>query len=178
MRGGDREAEFREYVVADRSRLMRTAMLLTAGDAYTAEDLVQTACTRVYVHWHRIRHEGAGPYAHRILVNAFLDERRRAGRHPEVVTAETFEPRHPEQTDPVDTLVVRKALLELAPKQRAVLVLRYFEDLDVASCARILECTEGTVKSQTAKALKRLKDLMADDPVTDPATGSTEKWTT
>ena len=68
---------------------MRTAMLLTAGDVHTAEDLVQTACTRVYVHWHRIRHEGAGPYAHRILVNAFLDERRRAGRHPEVVTAET-----------------------------------------------------------------------------------------
>jgi RNA polymerase sigma-70 factor (sigma-E family) len=172
MRGGDREAEFREYILADRSRLMRTAMLLTAGDVHTAEDLVQTACTRVYVHWHRIRHEGAGPYAHRILVNAFLDERRRAGRHPEVVTAETFEPRISEQTDPVDTLAVRKALLELAPRQRAVLVLRYFEDLDVSSCARILECTEGTVKSQTAKALKRLKDLMADDPATDPATGS------
>jgi len=120
MRGGDREAEFREYLIADRTRLMRTAMLLTAGDVHTAEDLVQTACTRVYVHWHRIRHEGAGPYAHRILV------------------------------------------------------LRYFEDLDVATCARILECTEGTVKSQTAKALKRLKDLMAEepDPATDPATGS------
>ena len=54
---------------------MRTALLLTAGDVHTAEDLVQTACTRVYVHWHRIKHEGAGPYAHRVLVNAFLDER-------------------------------------------------------------------------------------------------------
>jgi RNA polymerase sigma-70 factor (sigma-E family) len=167
MRGGDREVEFREYVLADRSRLMRTAMLLTAGDLHTAEDLVQTACTRVYLHWHRIRHEGAGPYAHRILVNAFLDERRRAGRRPEVMTAETIEPRLADAVDPLDMLSVREALLELAPRQRAVLVLRYLQDLDVATCARILECTEGTVKSQTAKALKRLKDLMID-----PATGS------
>ena len=167
MRGGDREVEFREYVLADRSRLMRTAMLLTAGDLHTAEDLVQTACTRVYLHWRRIRHDGAGPYAHRILVNAFLDERRRAARHPEVVTAETFEPRLADEADPADMLAVRDALLELAPRQRAVLVLRYFEDLDIATCARILECTEGTVKSQTSKALKRLKDLMID-----PTTGS------
>jgi RNA polymerase sigma factor (sigma-70 family) len=72
----------------------------------------------------------------------------------------------------VDTLAVRRALLELAPRQRAVLVLRYFQDLDVASCARILDCTEGTVKSQTAKALKRLKDLMSEEEA-DPATGST-----
>jgi RNA polymerase sigma-70 factor (sigma-E family) len=172
MRGGDREAEFREYVLADRTRLLRTALLLTAGDVHTAEDLVQTACTRVYVHWHRIRHEGAGPYAHRILVNAFLDERRRSGRHPEVMTAEPFEPREPDVTDHADLLAVRSALLDLAPRQRAVLVLRYFQDLDVATCARILECTEGTVKSQTAKALKRLKDLMADDQASDPATGS------
>jgi RNA polymerase sigma factor (sigma-70 family) len=146
---------------------MRTAMLLTAGDSHTAEDLVQTTCTRVYLHWRRIRHDGAGPYAHRILVNAFLDERRRAARHPEVVTAETFEPRLADEVDPADMLAVRDALLELAPRQRAVLVLRYFEDLDIATCARILECTEGTVKSQTSKALKRLKDLMID-----PTTGS------
>ncbi|GAB3835527.1 SigE family RNA polymerase sigma factor [Kribbella italica] len=172
MRGGDREAEFREYVLADRTRLLRTAMLLTAGDVHTAEDLVQTACTRVYVHWHRIRHEGAGPYAHRILVNAFLDERRRAGRHPEVMTADPLEPREPDVTDHADLMAVRSALLDLAPRQRAVLVLRYFQDLDVATCARILECTEGTVKSQTAKALKRLKDLMADDQASGPATGS------
>lgn len=165
MRGGDREAEFREYVLADRTRLMRTALLLTAGDVYTAEDLVQITLTKVYVHWWRIHSEGAGPYAHRILVNAFLDERRRAGRRPELVTAEV-EPPPVDQVDTADLLSVRRALLELAPRQRAVLVLRYFQDLDVATCARILECTEGTVKSQTAKALKRLRTVM-----TDPTTG-------
>jgi RNA polymerase sigma factor (sigma-70 family) len=87
-----------------------------------------------------------------------------------VVTAETLEPRLSDEADPVDTLAVRGALLDLAPRQRAVLVLRYFQDLDVATCARILECTEGTVKSQTAKALKRLKELMSEE--TDRTTGS------
>lgn len=172
MRGGDRETEFRDYVAGDRTRLMRTAMLLTAGDVHTAEDLVQTALTKVYVHWRRIRHEGAGPYAHRILVNAFLDDRRRARRRPEMVSGEAFEPRPTGGIDQADTLAVRRALLDLAPRQRAVLVLRYFQDLDVASCARMLDCTEGTVKSQTAKALKRLRELMADPEQTN-STGST-----
>jgi RNA polymerase sigma-70 factor (sigma-E family) len=165
MRGGDREAEFREYVIADRTRLMRTALLLTAGDRYTAEDLVQIALIKVYVHWRRIHSEGAGPYAHRTLVNAFLDERRRAGRRPELVSAEV-EPPPQDGIDTVDLLAVRRALLELAPRQRAVLVLRYFQDLDVATCARILDCTEGTVKSQTSKALRRLRSVMSD-----PTTG-------
>src|SRR3954467_3602817 len=89
--------------------------------------------------------------------------RRRAARRPGVVTAETREPRLNDDPDPVDTLAVRGALLDLAPRQRAVLVLRYFQDLDVATCARILDCTEGTVKSQTAKALKRLKELITEE---------------
>jgi RNA polymerase sigma-70 factor (sigma-E family) len=168
MQGGDRDKEFREYVLGDRTRLMRTALLLTAGDRHTAEDLVQTALTRVYVHWRRIRHEGAGPYAHRILVNAFLDDRRRASRRREVVTADTIEPRPDGTIDADDLLTVRRALLELAPRQRAVLVLRYFEDLDVAEAARVLECSEGTVKSQTAKALRRLRAVMAGPAAADP----------
>lgn len=164
MPGGDRDTEFRDYVVGDRTRLMRTAMLLTAGDRYAAEDLVQTALTRVYVHWRRIRQEGPGPYAHRILVNAFLDDRRRATRRPELVTAETIEPRPEAPVDPDDLLAVRDALRQLAPRQRAVLVLRYFEDLDVAETARVLECSQGTVKSQTSKALQRLRAVVDDRP--------------
>ena len=160
MPGGDRDEEFRDYVLGDRMRLLRTAMLLTAGDRHTAEDLVQTALTKVYVHWRRIKHDGAGPYAHRVLVNAFLDGRRRAARRPEVMTADAIEPRSDGQVDEADLIAVRKALLELAPRQRAVLVLRYFQDLDVAETARVLECSEGTVKSQTAKALKRLRDVI------------------
>lgn len=165
MLGGDRDNEFREYVLGDRTRLMRTAMLLTAGDRYASEDLVQTALTRVYVHWRRIRYEGAGPYAHRILVNAFLDDRRRAARRPELVTADMIEPRPGGVADADELLTVRRALLELAPRQRAVLVLRYFQDLDVAEAARVLECSEGTVKSQTSKALRRLRDVMAERPL-------------
>ena len=160
MPGGDRDTEFRDYVTGDRTRLLRTAMLLTAGDRYAAEDLVQTALTRVYVHWRRIRHEGPGPYAHRTLVNAFLDDRRRATRRPEVMTADTVEPRSAGVVDTDDLLAVREALLELAPRQRAVLVLRYFEDLDVAEAARVLECSQGTVKSQTSKALQRLRAVI------------------
>jgi RNA polymerase sigma-70 factor (sigma-E family) len=164
MPGGDRDKEFREYVLGDRNRLMRTALLLTAGDRHTAEDLVQTALIRVYVHWRRIRYEGAGPYAHRILVNAFLDDRRRASRRPEVITADTVEPRPDGVIDADDLLTVRRALLDLSPRQRAVLVLRFFEDLDVAETARVLECSEGTVKSQTAKALRRLRAVMTGPP--------------
>jgi RNA polymerase sigma factor (sigma-70 family) len=78
-----------------------------------------------------------------------------------VVTADTIEPRPDGTVDADDLLTVRRALLDLAPRQRAVLVLRYFEDLDVAEAARVLECSEGTVKSQTAKALRRLRAVMA-----------------
>src|SRR4029450_14075812 len=102
MPGGDRDKEFREYVLGDRNRVMRTAVLLTAGDRHTAEDLVQTALIRVYVHWRRIRYEGAGPYAHRILVNAFLDDRRGASRRPEVITADTADTVEPRPDGVID----------------------------------------------------------------------------
>ncbi|WP_238162825.1 sigma factor [Kribbella capetownensis] len=83
----DRDAEFLEYAAAHRGRMLRTARLLTSGDAYWAEDLVQVALTKLYVHWTKVRREdGAARYADRILVNAFLDERRRLWRHREAST--------------------------------------------------------------------------------------------
>ncbi len=160
MRDRARDAEFSEYVLAHRVRLVRAARLLTAGDDAAAEDLVQTTLTRLYVHWSRV--SGADDpvaYGFRALTNVFLDERRRAHRHREIVTGAT-----PEQVgttaDPDTRRLVLDALAALAPRQRAVVVLRHFLQYDVAATAEALGCSEGTVKSQNAKALVHLRQLL------------------
>jgi RNA polymerase sigma-70 factor (sigma-E family) len=165
MRQQSRDFEFSEYVAAHRARLVRTARLLTAGDHAAAEDLVQTALTRLYVHWPRVRRaDDPVGYGFRTLTNAFLDEQRRAHRRREVLVD-----RNPDAIgDAIDLearSVVLAALRELAPRQRAVVVLRHFLQYDVAATARALGCSEGTVKSQNAKALGRLRDLLGE-PIT------------
>jgi RNA polymerase sigma-70 factor (sigma-E family) len=160
MRQNARDAAFSDYVVAQRVRLVRAARLLTAGDDAAAEDLVQTTLTRIYVHWSRVsRADDPVAYGFRSLTNAFLDERRRAHRHREIATGAT-----PEQVgataDPETRAVVMEALAELAPRQRAVVVLRHFLQYDVSATAQALGCAEGTVKSQNAKALAHLRELL------------------
>ena len=162
MRTEQRDAEFSEYVAAQRGRLVRAARLLTAGDEASAEDLVQATLTRLYVRWPRVSSaDDPVAYGYRSLTNAFLDERRRAHRRREIVTD-----RQPERvapsTDPDIRAAVLTALTELAPRQRAVVVLRHFLDYDVSDSARVLGCSEGTVKSQNAKALARLRELLGD----------------
>jgi RNA polymerase sigma-70 factor (sigma-E family) len=162
MREPGRTAAFREYVLADRGRLLRAARLLTAGDEYFAEDLVQTALTRLYVAWPRVmRADGPGPYARRILVNAFIDETRRPWRRRETVTDSVPEHSSPSTsaTEGPDSVVLQ-ALAQLPPRQRAVVVLRFLLDLDVESTSRALDCSTGTVKSQTSHALAKLRDLL------------------
>lgn len=160
-----RDTEFLEYVIAQRGRMLRTARLLAGGDHHWAEDLVQTALTKLYVHWGKVRQaEGASSYADRILINAFIDERRRFWRSRETSTAELSDPQPSTGPDPADRLTVLDALARLPRRQRAVVVLRYFQDLDVAAVARVMDCSEGTVKSQTARALAKLRDLI-DDPL-------------
>jgi RNA polymerase sigma-70 factor (sigma-E family) len=165
MRQETRDAEFSEYVAAHRGRLVRTARLLTAGDHAAAEDVVQTALTRLYVHWPRVRRaDDPVAYGFRTLTNAFLDDQRRAHRRREVLVDES--PDSPQQgTDHETRSVVLGALRHLAPRQRAVVVLRHFLQYDVAATAQALGCTEGTVKSQNAKALSRLRDLLGE-PIT------------
>jgi RNA polymerase sigma-70 factor (sigma-E family) len=160
MRQKTRDADFSEYVVAQRTRLVRTARLLAAGDDDAAEDLVQTTLTRIYVHWSRVSHaDDPVAYGFRVLTNAFLDERRRAHRHREIVTDAT--PEQVETTaDPETRRLVLDALQQLAPRQRAVVVLRHFLQYDVAGTAEVLGCAEGTVKSQNAKALAHLRELL------------------
>jgi RNA polymerase sigma-70 factor (sigma-E family) len=160
-----RDEEFLEYVAAHRGRMLRTARLLAGGDHHWAEDLVQTALTKLYVHWGKVRRaEGVSSYADRILINAFIDERRRFWRSRESSTAEFDEPAPARGPDHSDRLTVLDALARLPRRQRAVVVLRYFQDLDVAAVARVMDCSEGTVKSQTARALTKLRDLI-DDPL-------------
>jgi RNA polymerase sigma-70 factor (sigma-E family) len=164
MRDAQRDSEFVEFVTAQRTALLRMARLLTAGDEAAAEDLVQTTLTRLYLHWGRVRRAGNPVgYARTSLTHAFVDEQRRAYRRRELTTDLTTDvvadrPAHDDDRDLAQAVLA--ALARLAPRQRAVVVLRHFLDLDVAETARMLGCTTGTVKSQNAKALDRLRSVL------------------
>jgi len=160
MRATKRDTEFVEFVTAQRTALVRMARLLTAGDDALAEDLVQTTLTRLYLHWPRVRRAGNPVgYARTSLTHAFVDEQRRAYKRRELTT-DVVNDRATHDDDRDLPQLVLAALAQLAPRQRAVVVLRHFLDLDVAETARTLGCTTGTVKSQNAKALDRLRSVL------------------
>ncbi|AIY17294.1 SigE family RNA polymerase sigma factor [Pimelobacter simplex] len=159
----DLQASFEAYVVARRGALLRTAYLLT-GDAHAAEDLVQTALLKVVGTWGRIA-DHPDPYVRRVLARESVNRWRRR-RWREVATEEPPErvaaDRAQDGVD--DRMVLRQALDRLAPRQRAVIVLRYYEDLTEAQTAEVLGISVGTVKSQARDALARLR-LEAVDTV-------------
>ncbi|WP_435745876.1 SigE family RNA polymerase sigma factor [Nocardioides sp. SYSU DS0663] len=157
-----RDAAFADFVHASWPRLYRTAHLLL-GDHGMAEDLTQTALTKTYVAWSRIQEpEAAYGYARTTLVNTATSWfRRRSWRNetphehvPEDVTGVT--------ADLTDRPALMAALASLAPRQRAVVVLRFYDDLSVAAVADVLGCSQGTVKSQTSAALARLRVVLGD----------------
>jgi RNA polymerase sigma-70 factor (sigma-E family) len=155
-----RDEQFSSYVASQRVRLVRAARLLTAGDEAAAEDLVQTTLIRLYRHWPRV--SGAHDpvrYGFKTLTNVFLAERRRAHRRWEVITDRAPE-RVATSLDPETRRLVLQALEGLAPRQRAVVVLRHFLQYDVATTAEVLGCAEGTVKSQNARALAHLREAL------------------
>lgn len=162
MRDAQRDEEYVDFVTAQRTALLRTARLLTAGDEAQAEDLVQTTLTKLYVHWPRVRRAGNPvAYARTSLTHAFVDEQRRAHRRRETPTDRLREGAvHDADRDLAQAVL--DALAGLAPRQRAVVVLRHFLDLDVAETARVLDVTTGTVKSQNAKALDHLRAALGD----------------
>ena len=173
---GGRDPQFAAFVHARRPALLRLATLLAAGDAHLAEDLVQTALTRLYVAWWRVeRDQGPEAYCRRILVNAVVDERRRPWRRSETSRAELPEVADPGSGSAEDRDAVRAALASLGPRMRAAVVLRHWLGYDVAECAALLGCSEGTVKSQTARGLDRLRTLLSDDLTLTPAT-RTATW--
>ena len=151
--------------------LYRTAYLLL-GDRAEAEDLVQTALAKTYAAWPRVRDLDAAPgFARTVLVNTASSWFRRKGWRNERPTESLPEPAQPGRAhDPTDRPAVLAGLAALAPRQRAVVVLRYFEDLSVAETARALAVSEGTVKSQTSDALVRLRTLLGDSVVPQGAT--------
>ncbi len=152
-------------MLAQRAGLLRTATLLTAGDRHLAEDLVQSTLTKLYVAWPSFqRADNPQAYTRRALINALSDERRRLWRRRERSTAELPElPRTDQHSEPMaDGL--RTALRELPPKMRAAVVFRYFHDLTVTETAEVLGCSEGTVKSQTSRALDRLRAALEIRP--------------
>jgi RNA polymerase sigma-70 factor (sigma-E family) len=162
------EQEFAEYFAARRDAVRRTAFML-CGDWHRADDLAQTAFVALHRRWRKIRDRGAlDAYVRKTLVRAVIDESRRPWRR------ERFVEELPEASgsdgsgdDAVgDGVATRSTLLDglrrVPPRQRAVLVLRFLDGLDVSATAEALKCSEGTVKSQTARGLATLRDVLGD----------------
>jgi RNA polymerase sigma-70 factor (sigma-E family) len=154
----DRDREFADYYTA-RGASMRNSAYLMCGDWHLAEDLTQIAFTKLYRVWDRVsRHEVLDQYLRRVLLRSLLDEKRRPWRRESSVGSD-----HPGLDrvvvfpDVDGRLTVRDALAALPARQRAVLVLRFWEDLPVHEVAEILGVPEGTVKSLTARGLQALR---------------------
>jgi RNA polymerase sigma-70 factor (sigma-E family) len=177
-----RDADFADYVAARLPSLRRLAVLL-CQDWHRADDLVQAGITTLYVHWAKAQAaDNIDAYVRRILVHEFLRERRTGWARRVTVSADV-----PEfavaAVDQEGRLDLQRAVAVLPPRQRAVLVLRFYCDLNVEQSARVLGCAPGTVKSQTAKALDTLRRAMAarldsapESPApSSPAAGGTSR---
>lgn len=166
---------FGDFIAARSAALVRSAVLLT-GDEALAQDLVQAALARTWSRWERIaRQDAPEAYVRRVMVSVFLTwgRRRWRGERPTAVL--------PDLTDPKDEFAaadlrssVTGALRALPRGQRAVIVLRYYDDLTEVQAAQALGCTVGTIKSQTAKALATLRNSpqlrgLLDDEVSHDA---------
>ncbi|QKV75619.1 SigE family RNA polymerase sigma factor [Amycolatopsis sp. Hca4] len=155
------DAGFTEYVTARAGWLRKVAYLL-CGDWHRADDLVQSAVTRLYTNWPRAsRADNVDGYARRTLVNTYLAEQRTSWWRRVDLREKDHDPPRP-GPDVELALDLRAALERLPPRQRATVVLRYFCDLPVAETARALGCSDGTVKSQTAKAVDALRELLRE----------------
>jgi RNA polymerase sigma-70 factor (sigma-E family) len=160
--------------VAERGGSLLAAAVLLTGSRAAGEDLVQAALERLMRHWNRVHGDKEG-YLRRTLYHLAVDQWRSRRRRPEVLAE--VEP--PSQADGTDTLHLRQALIEalalLPPRQRAVLVLRYWEQFSEAEAAEMLGCSVGTVKSSASRGLSRLRELTAAWAADDTA-GDSRVW--
>jgi RNA polymerase sigma-70 factor (sigma-E family) len=151
------EADYREFFASRQRRLMRTAYAVL-GSWPAAEDAVQTAFTQLYVHWPRIQSEALDAYARRTVINTCFRMAKVRGRETATETLPDAPQDGSERT--LARLDLVSALAQLSPRARAVVALRFLDDLSVAEVALVLELPEGTVKSQTARALDRLQSVL------------------
>ena len=168
-RSGAKDGEFAAYMAARQPALLRTAYLLT-GDRHTAEDLVQTALAKLYLSWDKVqRRDLVDAYVRRILVNEHNSLWRRAWKRKELSTDEVPDTEwHPAPADDGHGAAQSAALWEfvqtLPKKQRAVIVLRFYEELSEAETAQVLGISVGTVKSQASRALAAMRARVHEHP--------------
>lgn len=148
------ETEIAEWVTGCQHQLLRSAYLIT-GDQHRAEDLVQDALVKVAVRWSRLRDGNPTAYARTVIAHENISWWRRRRRETVSGTVRLAD-QPPVETE--DQLVVRRALARLTDRQRRVVVLRHFDDLSERETAEILGVSIGTVKSQNAAALARLRE--------------------
>lgn len=158
--------DFTMFVAARSPALYRSAWLLTTS-APAAEDLVQSALAKAYVHWRKVQAaDDPAAYVHGIVLKTFLTDRRRrsSGEIPVETTPEG--PSH--DRDPTERLALMAALRQLPPLDRAVVVLRYWEDRSVDETARALHLSPAAVKNRALRALARLRLTLTDSALTEP----------
>jgi RNA polymerase sigma-70 factor (sigma-E family) len=161
---GDRQ-DFTEFVAARSQSLMRLAYVLTC-DQHAAEDLLQGALIKAATHWGRI-HSSPEAYVRRIMYRDQVSRWRSRDRRPETVVAQVPEPAAADLTGRVAArLALTEALRALPPRKRAVLTLRYLDDLPESQVADILGCSVGTVRSQTHRALAQLRPVLESQGLT------------
>jgi len=156
------DEDFASYAQARQQHLYRTAYLL-CGDRDRAQDLVQTTLVALLRSWHKAR-EASNPdaYARQTLTRAFLSERRKLRREADLhEQARNGRPTGPQDTSDL-RIVVLDALRSLPPKPRAMIILRYWEDLSIEETAAVMGCSTGNVKSQCSRSLVKLRSLLGE----------------
>jgi RNA polymerase sigma-70 factor (sigma-E family) len=159
------DEDFARYVRARQHRLLRAAYLI-CGDAQSAEDLLQDAFVKLAGRWEKLRQENPDAYVRRILYRDAVSSWRRTRRESLSLLPylQVDEVRRDRSREAAQRIALLRALDELTPKQRAVVVLRYFDDRTETQAAELLGISVGTVKSQTHAALARLRTLLPDFP--------------
>ena len=161
--GAGRDREVEAFIVANAPGLMRSAVVLT-GNGTDAQDLVQRTCLALWRSWGKVA-SAADPvaYAHKVLINDHLSERRRRHWHREQPTEKLPEPSHTDVNRFEDSARLRTVLATLPPGQRAAIVLRFIADFDDDRIAAALGCSVATVRSQISRGLVKLRPAYAEE---------------